>query len=152
MFIFAHQHGFLKHAAVGGSGLSCECLENAKILTMIAGGVLILLATFWPCVWFWHQSAQQRSFTPFICYAWLLSLLYFGILCALAIKVYEHHDLMWDPHHGNSSCTQKQLIDCNDPFSSIPLWTFVPMGGMMAFFFIVSCVVCGCLNGAGSIW
>lgn len=153
LFLFGGGIAVLVLTAVAGNGLSCECLETTKVLTMIAGGVLVVLASLWPCVWFWHQSKRNRSFTPFICYAWILSLCYFGSLCMLAVQVYEHHDLLWDPSNGTSSCTLEQLEKCrDDSFSSISLWTFIPMGGMTAVFFVVSCIACGCFAVAGSIW
>ena len=154
------QYLFILVVTDGGFGAkACPSLP-AKALTTAGGGAVILWALFWPCVWIWTRSdtqQHQRNFAPISCIAWLLSLVFVGIVCGLAVQVYHDYDSMKNitecipPHMRNvTGCTLVDSIDCN--ISYVPLWTLTVMGGMIVIFVLVSCVLCGCLPLAGRVW
>ncbi len=115
----------------------CEPLEQAKYLTVAAGGMFVFLSTLWPCAWYWHRQNQRRSwrFTPVLCYALILSLFYVGIAAALASQVYEH---TFD-------------ADCGG-FAVFPFWVLVPMAVLLVAVTICSIVLCVCYRAAGSFF
>ncbi len=114
----------------------CKPLEQAKYLTVAAGGMFVFLSTLWPCAWYWHRQNQRRSwrFTPVLCYALILSLFYVGIAAALASQVYEH----------------RSVVDCS--FSVLPFWVLIPMAVLLVAITICSTLLCVCYRAAGSFF
>lgn len=147
---------------VTGKGFGPQACPSlpAKVLTTAGGGAVILWALFWPCVWIWTRSdtqQRQRNFAPISCIAWLLSLVFVGIVFGLAVEVYHDYYSMENitecipPLFRNiTGCNLVHSIDCN--ISHVPLWTLTAMGGMIVIFVLVSCVLCGCLPLAGRVW
>lgn len=145
-------------ATGGGFGpQACPSLL-AKVLTTAGGGVVILWALFWPCVWILTRSdtqQYQRNFTPISCVAWLLSVVFVGIVCALAVQVYHDHTMECIyPVPAMINITECKLVDttCSSTFFQVPLWSLTAMGGMIVIFVLVSFVLCVCLPLAGRVW
>ena len=157
------QYLFLISVATGGGFGPHACPSLlAKVLTTAGGGVVILWALIWPCVWILTRSdtqQHQRNFTPISCVAWLLSLVFVGIVCALAVQVYHDHTMVnitecIYPAAIIRNITEFKLVDttCSSTFFQVPLWSLTAMGGMIVIFVLVSFVLCVCLPLAGRVW
>ena len=139
----SHSHPvYLSPTAV----IHLEIMMTANITTVVAGVVFVLISFLWPCSWVWDRCNRDTgcSYTPLVCYSWLLSLLYFGVIGALVTSVIEHRDCIYSCNDCPNNSTG--VDNWCDMYVRVPFFMLAVMVALAVGFILLSCVCCTCIS------